>query len=378
MTKEITEITFADGTKGTITTETITGRVDVKAEYADVRVYYYIEHVKNKWAVKKCNDGRCYDTVVIAEPATRKEGIAEIIMDVRKNQVRTANTYILETNSDRVFEVVATSENLAKKCVRFKCGVSEQNLITKEIKKADETKQQKARIGEYADFINEILSTPSDEPKTEEEEEAAAQHFINQMSDAEPEYMGVDYTDARRFNNWQKLLIEKLYDGNTEHDRIYCITNYGKIFGWYWNEKGAEQFQNLYSGYKQEVDSNIYFIDEIHDLFLEIICGVETDEISIEAQLIKKNYLPDIKNRPEYIFDTLLSYTYMFELQELLLELKMKSFIKDIEKYLVQTRIDFLYKNKDPEKTILAFCKDMKYLTERIIADYFKRGENNE
>lgn len=197
---------------------------------------------------------------------------------------------------------------------------------------------------------------------------------VNQKS----EYMGIDYTDARRFNNWQKLLIEKLYDGNTEHDKIYCNTNYGKVFGWFWNKKGSEQFNRLYGGDMQEVDSDIYFIDEMHDMFLEIICGVETDEISIERQLIEKCYLPDIKNRPEYIFDTLLSYAYMFELQELLIEMKRKSYIKDIEKYLVLTRRDLLYKIKDPEKTILAFCKDMEYLTERIIADYFKEVKNND
>lgn len=333
MKKEITEITFADGTKGTITTETIKGRVDVKAEYADVRVYYYTEHVNSKWCVKKCNDGRCYDTVIIAEKATRKEALSEIIQDVKRNQAITSDSA--------------------------------------------------------------ELPTPSDEPKTEDDEEAAAEDFVkqmsekgyfngfygkavNQMSDAEPEYMGIDYTDARRFNNWQKLLTEKLYGGNTEHDKIYCNTNNGKIFGWYWNEKGAEQFQSLYGGDKQEIDSRVYFIDEIHDLFLEIICGVETDEISIERQLIEKCWLPDIKNRPEYIFDTLLSYTYMFELQELILEMKMKSYVKEIEKYLVLTRRDLLYKIKDPEKTILAFCKDMAYLTERIIADYFKGGANND
>lgn len=253
----------------------------------------------------------------------------------------------------------------AKKCVRFKIGVSDQDLSTKEIKKADETKQQKARIGEYADFINETLPTPSDEPKTEEEE-AAAEYFVNQMS------------DARRFNNWEKLLLEKLYDGNTEHDKIYCNTNYGKIFGWFWSEKGAEQFQRLYGGEMQEVDSNLYFIDEFHDLFLEIICGVETDGISIESQLIEKDYLQKVKNMPAYIFDTLQSYTYLFELTELLLELKMNSYVKEIEKYLILTNRDLLYKIKDPEKTILAFCKDMEYLTERIIADYFKGGENND
>ena len=231
---------------------------------------------------------------------------------------------------------------------------------------------------EFADFINEFLPTPSDEPKTEEEEEAANEYFVKQMSEYAPEYIGVEYLDARRLNNWKKLLLEKLYDGNTEHDKIYCNTNYGKIFGWFWSEKGAEQFQRLYGGEMQEVDSNLYFIDEFHDLFLEIICGVETDGISIESQLIEKDYLQKVKNMPAYIFDTLQSYTYLFELTELLLELKMKSYVKEIEKYLVLSNRELLDKNKDPEKTILAFCKDMGYLTERIIADYFKRGENND
>lgn len=316
MKKEITEITFADSTKGTITTETITGRVDVKATYNNMTEFYYAERKGNNWIVKICINGFCNDAVIMVSTKTRSAAISEIIQNVKRNQSITANSA--------------------------------------------------------------ELPTPSDEPKTEEEEEAAAEHFVKQMSEAESEYMGIDYTDARRFHNWQKLLVEKLYDGNTEHDKIYCNTNYGKIFGWFWCEKGAEQFQRLYGGDKQEIDSRVYFIDEIHDLFLEIICGVETDEISIERQLIEKCYLPDIKNRPEYIFDTLLSYTYMFELQELILEMKMKSYVKEIEKYYVQTRRDFMNKIKDPEKTILSFCKDMEYLTERIIADYFKRGENND
>lgn len=377
MKKEITEITFADGTKGTITTETITGRVDVKAEYLDVRVYYYTEHVNSKWCVKKCNEGRCYDTVIIAEKATRKEAVAEIILDVRKNQVRSANTYIFETKSGRMFEVVATSENLAKKCVRIKCCIDEKNLYTKEIKKADEIKQQKAKIGEYADFINEYLPTPSDEPKTEEEEEAAAEHFVKQMSDAEPEYMGIDYTDARRFNNWQKLLVEKLYDGNTEHDKIYCNTNNGKVFGWFWNKKGSEQFKRLYGGDMQEVDSDIYFIDEMHDKFLEIICGVETDEISIESQLIYAGYLHAKENRPSYIFACLQLYTNCFELDMMVRDHHMQQHELSIQKFLKCTYRD-LANNKDYEKSMLAFCKDMQYLTEQIIAFTMKEGESND
>ena len=234
----------------------------------------------------------------------------------------------------------------------------------------------KGRVDVKADFINELLPTPSDEPKTEEE--AAHEYFVKQMSETEPEYMGVEYMDARCMNNWKKLLLDKLYENDREHDKIYCNISYGKIFGWFWNKKGAEQFKRLYGGDMQEVDSDIYFIDEMHDMFLEIICGVETDEISIESQLIEKGYLQKVKNKPEYIFDTLQSYTYLFELTELLLELKMKSYVKEIEKYLVMSNRDLLYKIKDPEKTILAFCKDMEYLTERSIADYFKRGENND
>lgn len=357
MRKEVITITFDDGTKGTMTNEIIKGRIDVKAEYEGVIEYYYTEHVDNSWIVKKCIDGFCYNAVVIANRQTRKDAFAEICLQVRKNQARTAYTYIIVATSGEQYTVVATSETLAKECVRFKRGIELECLFVKEYWKSADDKQSKAKIGEYADFINELLPTPSDESKTE------------------VEYMGVDYTDARRFNNWDKLMFEKLYDGKREHDKIYCNTSYGKIFGWFWNKKGSEQFRRVFGGYMQEVDSYIYFIDEIHDMFLEIICGVETDEISIESQLIEKGYLQKVENKPEYIFDTLQSYTYLFELTELLLELEMKSYVKEIEKYLVLSNRDLLYKIKDPEKTILAFCKDMEYLTERIIADYFKRGE---
>lgn len=168
--KKQLSITFTDGTTGTITAETIKGRVDVKAEYEDVRIYYYTEKVGKSWLVNRCNDGCCYDTIIIAETATRKEAIAEIILDVRKNQVRTAYTYILETSSGRMFEVVATSECLAKKCVRFECAISEDKLHTKEIKKVDAAKQHKAKIGGFADFINETLPSHLDEGHVENEE----------------------------------------------------------------------------------------------------------------------------------------------------------------------------------------------------------------
>lgn len=145
-------IRFADGTKGLIITEISTGKLDLTAEYEDELVYYCADHVDKSWVITRGSD-----KTNIGETATRKEAIAQIILDVRKNQVRTARKYILTTVSGREFEVVATSEVLAKKAVRFKCDIlPTEELYTKEIKnEADETKQKKAKIGEYADFICE-------------------------------------------------------------------------------------------------------------------------------------------------------------------------------------------------------------------------------
>lgn len=372
-TKGRCDIEITSNIRGIVISDGVIERVEKPHEE---KTFYWIQFEGTEWVVRLCVNGFCYNTVELNRTYTKKEAIQTVI-DRHTSQ----HCYDFGLYGDwftTEFEV---------------------NLISKVI--ADYYQDEFEYVREYDGqhikaypngyvFECDDIEVPGNTIKSEEEEAAAAEHFVkqmsekgyfngfygkavNQMSDAEPEYMGIDYTDARRFNNWQKLLLEKLYDGNTEHDRIYCITNYGKIFGWFWSEKGAEQFQRLYGGDMQEVDSDFYFISEIHDLFLEIICGVETDEISIESQLIEKGYLHKIENRPEYIFDTLLSYTYMFELQELILELKMKSYIKNIEKYLVLTRRDFLYKIKDPEKTILAFCKDMEFITERIIADYFKK-----
>lgn len=361
-TKGRCDIEITSNVRGVVIIEGVIERVEKPHEEKE---FYWIQFEGAEWVVRLCVNGFCYNAVELNRTYTKKEAIQTVI--------------------DR---------HTSKHCYDFGLYGEwfttefEAQLISKVI--ADYYQEEFEYIREYDGghikaypnsyvFERDDIEVPENTIKSEEEEEAAAEYFVKQMSDAEPEYMGIDYTDARRFNNWQKLLLEKLYDGNTEHDKIYCNTNYGKIFGWYWSEKGAEQFQRLYGGEMQEVDSDIYFIDEMHDLFLEIICGVETDEISIESQLIEKGYLNNrIENRPEYIFDTLQSYTYLFELTEILVELKMKSYVKEIEKYLVMGNRDLLNKKKDPEKTFLAFCKNMEYLTERIIADYFKRGENND
>jgi hypothetical protein len=332
MKKEITEITFADGTKGTITTETITGRVDVKAAYNNMTEFYYAERIGRNWIVKICINGFCNDAVIMVSTKTRSAAISEIIQNVKRNQSITADSA--------------------------------------------------------------ELPTPSDEPKTEKEEEAAAEHFVkqmsekgyfneiygkavNQMSDAEPEYMGGEYMDARSLNNWNELLIEKKYGMVREHDKIYCVTSYGKVFSWFWNVKCAQQFQGIYGGDILRVDSDLFFIERIHDKFLDIICTVETNELNIESQLIYAGYLNNIENRPAYIFACLQSYTQCFELEMMVNEMHLSQHELSIQKFLKCTYRD-LANGKDYEKSLLEWCKDMEYLTERIIADYLKEGENND
>lgn len=383
MKKEQMTIEFADGTKGLITLETIKGRVDVKAEYVDVRVFYYTEHVNNQCVVKRCNGDFCYDAVIIAEKATRKEAIAEIILDVRKNQVRTANTYILETSTGRMFEVVATSEHLAKKCVRFKFGVSDQDLSTKEIKKADETKQQKARIGEYADFINETLPTPSDEPKTEEEEEAAAEYFVKQMSESEPEYIGVEYMDALHMDNWKQYLLETLYDGDDKHAEIYAVVaGEYEVTGMFWCKKGAEQFHRLHGGKIIKVTSALFYLQKICNLYQEVIRKADLDGISITSQLSNYGYRVSAKNSPNYIFECLTEYCWLYETDELLRKHFGVNYSVRLTTYLKLAR-NALDNKKATEKTMFGFCKNMLYLTDYAIFEFLnsvmeKEGENNE
>lgn len=334
------------------------GVIEILEKPHEEKTFYWIQFEDKEWVVRLCVNGFCYNAVELNRTHTKKEAIQTVIDRHTSKHCYDFGLYgdwfTTEFESQLISKVIADYYQDDFEYIREYDG---QHI--------------KAYPNGYVFECDEI-EVPENTIKSEEE--SAAEHFVNQMSDAEPEYM-----DARRFNNWKKLLLEKLYDGNTEHDKIYCITNYGKIFGWFWSEKGAEKFHRLYGGEMQEVESNLYFINEFHDLFLEIICGVETDGISIEAQLIEIGWLNNrIENRPEYIFDTLISYTYLFELKHLLSELKMKHYVNEIEKYFVMTHRDLLNKKKDPEKTFLSFCKNMKYLTERIIADYFKRGENND
>ena len=228
-----------------------------------------------------------------------------------------------------------------------------------------------------------MLPTPSDEPKTEAEEEAANEHFVKQMSETEPEYMGVSYMDARRMNNWRELLVDRLYEGDTSHDEIYCIISGGwKITGYFWFKEGADQFHMLYGGEIFKVNSNLYFLHEIHDRVLDLICGVETDEISIESQVRLHGYLPECSVIPLYLFDTMQNYCYIYELITILEQYFDPSYSINLRKYLRMSYKD-LEEHKDCEKTMIAFCKNIEYLTEKSIKHMLnsileKEGENND
>lgn len=370
MRKEVITITFDDGTKGTITNEIVKGRIDVKAEYAGVKEFYYTEHVDNSWLVKKCIDGFCYIAVVIANKQTRKEAFAEICLCVRKNQARTAYTYILETPTGEQFTVVATSETLAKECVRFKRGIELERLLVKEYWMSGEDKQSKAKIGEYADFINEILPTPSDEPKTEEEEEAANEHFVKQMSESDPEYMGIEYTDALQMNNWKNYLLDTLYEGEEKHVEIYIVVSGEcEVKGWYWNKKGAEQFQRLHGGEIIKVTSALFYIQKICDLYHEIIRRFDIDGMSITSQLMYNGYRVTDKNTPTYILECLHDYCWLYETDVLFRKHFGINYSVTLSTYLKLTQ-NALDNKKDTEKTLQGFCKNMLYLTDYAIFEF--------
>lgn len=382
MRKEVSTITFDDGTKGTITNEIVKGRVDVKVEYAGVKEFYYTEVVDSSWIVKKCIDGFCYNAVVIANKQTRKEAIAEIFLCVRKNQARTAYTYIIGTPTGEQYTVVSTSETLAKECVRFKRGVELERMFVKEYWLSDDDKQIKAKIGEYADFINELFPTPSDEPKTEEEE-AAHEHFVKQMTDHAPEYMEAEYTDALQLDNWKKYLIDTLYEGDDKHADIYIVVSDEYVVtGWFWYKKGAEQFHRLHGGEIFKVTSALFYLQNICNLYQEIIRRFDMDRMSITSQLINEGYRVSDKNTSTYIFECLQEYCWLYETDELFRKHFGVNYSVTLTTYLKLTQNE-LDNNKETENVLLGLCKNMLYLTDYAIFEFLnsvmeKEGENND
>lgn len=370
MRKEVITITFDDGTQGTLTNEIVKGRIDVKAEYAGVNEFYYTEHVDNSWIVKKCIDGFCYNAVVIANKQTRKEAFAEICLSVRKNQARTAYTYIICTPTGEQYTVVATSETLAKECVRFNRGIELERLFVTEYWMSGDDKQSKAKIGEYADFIKEILPTPSDEPKTEEEEEAENEHFVKQMSESEPEYIGVEYRDALHMNNWKQYLLDTLYEGEKNHSEIYIVVSGEcEVKGWYWNIKGAEQFHRFHGGKIIKVTSALFYLQNICNLYQEIIRNADLDGISIISQLINNGYRISAKNSPDYCLECLTEYCWLYETGELFRKHFGVRYSGTLCTYLNLTR-NALDNKMDTEKTLLGFCKNMLYLADYAIFEF--------
>lgn len=180
-----------------------------------------------------------------------------------------------------------------------------------------------------------------------------------------------DDMDARRFDNWKKYLFDRIYEGDTEHDEMYAIISGDvKITGFFWNKKGAEQFNILHGGKIYKIDSLLYYLYEYSDMYMGIINDFEINEISIESQLIQADYLH--KNQsPAYIFDTLQSYTRQYELDWILVNNHMKRYAEHMYQYCQMVFRDFA-NGKDCEKTLQAFTKNMQYLTHSIVSEWTK------
>lgn len=375
-TKGRCDIEITSNIKGVVVSE---GVIEILEKPHEEKIFYWIEFDKTDWIIRLCVNGFCYNSVEIGRTYTKKEAI---------------QTVIDRHTSQHCYDFGLYGEWFTTEF--------EAQLISKVI--ADYYQEDFEYIREYDGqhikaypngYVFECDDIEVPENTIKSEEEAAAEHFVKQMSEPETdvntmiikqnlnsyygmtvnqksEYMGTEYMDARRLNNWKDLLIEKKYGMVREHDKIYCVTSYGKVFGWFWNVKGAQQFQGLYGGDIGLVDSDLFFIDQIHDKFLDVICTVEIDELSIESQLIYAGYLRNMENRPAYIFACLQSYTHCFELDMMVREMNMQQAELSIQKFLKCTYRD-LANNKDYEKSLIAFCKDILYLTEQIIA--FKISE---
>lgn len=215
-----------------------------------------------------------------------------------------------------------------------------------------------------------------------EEEEAAHEHFVKQMTDPAPEYMEAEYTDALQLDNWKKYLLETLYDGDDKHAEIYIVSEECEVKGWYWNIKGAEQFQRLHGGKIIKVTSALFYLQKICNLYQEIIRNADLDGISITSQLSNYGYIVSAKNSPNYIFECLQEYCWLYETDDLFRKHFGINYSVILSTYLKLTQ-NALDNKKDTEKTLQGFCKNMLYLTDYAIFEFLKsvmekEGENND
>lgn len=331
------------------------GAIKTVKEQHEEKEFYWIQLEKGEWVIRLCVNGFCYNTLELRRTMTKKDAILTVI------DRHTSKHWYDFGNNEECFATDYEASVIGKVVADFR---------QEEVEYIREYDGQhfKAYPNGYV-FECDDIEEPKNTIKTEEEEEAENEHFIKQMT--LPEYIGIEYTDARRFDNWKKYLFERIYEGDTEHDEMYAIISGDiKITGFFWNRKGAEQFNRLYGGKIYKIDSLLYYLYEYSEMYLGIINEFETYEISIESQLINADYLH--KNQsPEYIFDTLQSYTRQYELEWILVNNHMMRYAEHMYQYCQMVFRDFA-NGKDCEKTLQAFTKNMQYLTQNIVSEWVK------
>lgn len=196
------------------------------------------------------------------------------------------------------------------------------------------------------------------------------EHFVKQMSESTPEYMGIEYTNALHMDNWKKYLLDTLYYGDDKHAEIYIVVSEEyAVTGWFWYKKGAEQFHRLHGGKIFKVTSALFYLHNICNLYQEIIRNADLDGISITSQLINNGYRVSAKNSPDYIFECLQEYCWLYETDVLFRKHFGVSYSVTLCTYLKRTQND-LDKKKNTEKAILGFCMNMLYLTDYAIFEF--------
>lgn len=361
------DITITAMIKGVLVSN---GVIHVEEEPHEEKAFYWIELEKSEWVIRLCVNGFFYyNSVEIGRTMTKKDAIQTVIERHTSNHWYDFGYYgecfVTEFEAQSISKVIADYEQSAFVYVR-----------------EYDDRHLKVYPNGYV-FECESIEAPKNTIKSEEEEEAANEHFVKQMSESELEYMGVEYMDALQMDNWKKYLLDTLYGGEEKPSEIYIVVSAEYVVkGWFWNIKGAEQFHRLHGGKIIKVTSDLFYLQKICNLYQEIIRSFDIDGMSITSQLSYNGYRLSDKNSATFIFECLQEYCLLYETDVLFRKHFGINYSGTLSTYLKLTR-NALDNKKDTEKTLFAFCKNMLYLTDYAIFEFLnsvmdKEGENND
>lgn len=161
------------------------GVIHVDGKVHEEKAFYWIELKKGEWIISFCVNGFCYNSVEIGRTMTKKEAILTIIDRHTSNHWYDFGCYgecfVSEFEAQTISKVIADYAQSEFVYVREYDGG-----------------HFKAYPNGYVFEYDESIEEPENTIKSEEEEEAENEYFVNQMSEPEPEYIGVEYMDARR------------------------------------------------------------------------------------------------------------------------------------------------------------------------------------